>query len=100
MRISSSSWSIDQKRLNFQFGCEIAWEIKGGKIGRMLKNPTYQGITYEFWRSCEAIANADSWVLWGVHNCGKGQPMQVAEMSHGTSPALFKGVTVGIGAGG
>ncbi len=94
---TNRSWSIDQKRLNFQFSCEIAWEIKGGKLNRMLKNPNYQGITYEFWRSCERIANADHWVLWGVPSCGKGQPMQVAEMSHGSSPALFRNVTVGVG---
>ena len=91
------SWSIDQRRLNFQFSCEIGWEIKGGKLGRMLKNPNYQGITYEFWRSCEAIANSDYWVLWGVPNCGKGQPMQVVGMSHGASPALFRNITVGVG---
>ncbi|MCX6639954.1 MAG: TldD/PmbA family protein [bacterium] len=94
---TNRSWSIDQKRLNFQFGCEIAWEIKGGKLGRMLKNPNYQGITYEFWRSCAAIANSDHWTLWGVPNCGKGQPGQVAEMSHGASPALFTNITVGVG---
>ncbi len=93
---TNRSWSIDQKRLNFQFGCEIAWEIKNGRLGRMLKNPNYQGITYEFWRSCEAVADADHWTLWGVANCGKGQPMQVAAMSHGASPALFRRVTVGV----
>jgi TldD protein len=93
---SNRSWSIDQKRLNFQFGCEIAWEIKEGKLGRMLKNPNYQGITPEFWRSCALIADADSWILWGLPNCGKGQPMQTVEMSHGASPALFRNVTVGV----
>lgn len=94
---TNRSWSIDQKRLNFQFGCEIAWEIKKGKLGRMLKNPNYQGITYEFWRSCEAIGSGDIWTLWGVPNCGKGQPGQVAEMSHGAAPARFRKVTVGVG---
>lgn len=93
---SNRSWSIDQRRLNFQFGCEIAREIKGGELGRMFKNPNYQGITYEFWRSCEAIADSNSWILWGLPNCGKGQPMQTVEMSHGASPALFRNVTVGV----
>lgn len=93
---TNKSWSIDQMRLNFQFGCEIAWEIKNGKLGRMFKNPNYQGITPEFWRSCDAICDNDSWQLWGVHNCGKGEPMQVAEMTHGNSPARFRGVQVGI----
>ncbi len=93
---TNKSWSIDQMRLNFQFGCEIAWEIKNGKRGRMLKNPTYQGITPQFWASCDAIGNADAWRLWGVANCGKGQPMQVAEMSHGAAPTRFRNVAVGI----
>ena len=93
---SNKSWSIDQMRLNFQFGCEIAWEIKGGKLGRMFKNPNYQGITPEFWRSCDAICDNDSWQLWGVHNCGKGEPMQVAEMTHGNAPARFRGVRIGV----
>jgi TldD protein len=93
---TNKSWSIDQMRLNFQFGCEIAWEIKNGKKTRMFKNPTYQGITPEFWKSCDAICNDMHWVLWGVPNCGKGQPMQVAEMSHGCAPARFRNVTVGI----
>jgi TldD protein len=94
---TNRSWSIDQWRLNFQFGCEIGWEIKNGKRGDMVKNPSYQGVTPEFWNSCDAVTNEDHWVLWGVPNCGKGQPMQVAEMSHGCSPTRFRGVTVGIG---
>lgn len=94
---TNRSWSIDQKRLNFQFSCEAGWEIKGGKLGRMLKNPNYQGITYEFWRSCAAIGNSNHWTLWGVPNCGKGQPSQGAEMSHGASPTLFRNVTIGVG---
>ncbi|MFT5285362.1 MAG: TldD protein [Planctomycetota bacterium] len=83
-------WSIDQRRLNFQFTSEIAWEIKDGVRGRILRDPTYQGTTPEFWRSCDAICNEDHWELWGVANCGKGNPMQVAEMSHGASPARFR----------
>jgi TldD protein len=87
------TWSIDQRRLNFQFTCEVAWEIQNGKRGRMLRRPTYQGRTPEFWRSCDAVCNARHWNLWGVPNCGKGNPMQVAEMSHGAAPARFRGVT-------
>ncbi len=86
-------WSIDQRRLNFQFTTEIGWEIKNGEKGRMLRKPTYQGQTPEFWASCDAICNADHWELWGVPNCGKGNPLQVAEMSHGAAPARFRGVT-------
>ncbi len=91
---TNRSWSIDQKRLNFQFGTEIAWEIKNGKKTRILKNPVYQGITPEFWNSCDAICNSDHFVLWGVTNCGKGQPGQTAEMSHGAAPARFRNVQV------
>ncbi|MCX7835576.1 MAG: TldD/PmbA family protein [bacterium] len=94
---TNRSWSIDQWRLNFQFGVEAAWEIKGGKRGQLYKNANYQGITPQFWRSCDAICNEKYWTLWGVHNCGKGQPGQVAEMSHGSSPTRFRQVEVGIG---
>jgi TldD protein len=91
---TNRSWSIDQKRLNFQFGTEIAWEIKNGKKTRLLKNAVYQSITPEFWNSCDAICNADHFVLWGLANCGKGQPGQTAEMSHGAAPARFRNVQV------
>ena len=90
------SWSIDQQRVNFQFGCEMGREIKNGKLGRLLKNPTYQGITWEFWRNCDAICDEQHWVLWGVPNCGKGEPGQRAEMSHGAAPARFRNVKVGV----
>ncbi|MDO9099840.1 MAG: TldD/PmbA family protein [Caldisericota bacterium] len=90
------SWSIDDRRLNFQFGSEIGWEIRGGKLQEMLRNPTYTGIAYEFWRSCDAVGDASQYHVWGVDNCGKGEPMQVAHVSHGTSPARFRQVRVGV----
>jgi len=90
------SWSIDDKRLNFQFGTEIAFEIKGGKMGRMLKNATYTGITPEFWGNCDAICNENHWRVWGTPNCGKGQPGQSAHTGHGTAPARFRNVQVGL----
>ena len=92
---TNRSWSIDDKRYNFQFGCEIGWEIRDGKRARMLKNPTYSGITTEFWNSCTAIANRDHWVLWGVPNCGKGQPEQVIGTGHGASPSRFHDIKTG-----
>ncbi|HXP46169.1 MAG TPA: TldD/PmbA family protein [Terriglobales bacterium] len=92
---TNRSWSIDDKRYNFQFGTEIGWEIKAGKLGRMLKNPSYSGITTEFWNSMDAICSRDQWTLWGTPNCGKGQPMQTMGTGHGASPARFKGVKVG-----
>lgn len=93
---SNKTWSIDQRRLNFQFTTEIGWEIKNGKKVRMVKNPTYQGITPKFWQSCDAICGEEEWMLYGVPNCGKGQPGQSAEVSHGAAPARFRKVTVGI----
>ncbi|HOP07126.1 MAG TPA: TldD/PmbA family protein [candidate division Zixibacteria bacterium] len=92
----NKSWSIDDKRLNFQFGSECAWEIKDGKLGRMFKNPTYTGITPEFWNSCDAVCNKKYWHIWGVPNCGKGEPMQTAHVAHGASPARFRKVRVGV----
>lgn len=90
------SWSIDDKRLNFQFGAEAAWEIRDGSLGPMLKNPTYTGITPEFWQSCDAVAGEADWVFWGTPNCGKGEPSQSAHVGHGAAPARFRGVRVGI----
>jgi TldD protein len=92
---TNRSWSIDDKRYNFQFGCEIGWEIKGGKLGRMIKNPSYSGITTEFWNSLDALCSRDEWTLWGTPNCGKGQPQQVMGTGHGASPARFRNVQVG-----
>jgi TldD protein len=92
---TNKSWSIDDKRYNFQFGCEVAWEIRRGRRVRMLKNPTYSGITTEFWNACDAIANRDHWILWGVPNCGKGQPEQVMGTGHGASPSRFRKIQVG-----
>jgi TldD protein len=94
--MTNRSWSIDDKRLNFQFGCQVAWEIKDGRLGRLLRNPTYTGITPQFWAGCDAIANRDHWQIWGTPNCGKGQPLQVAHVGHGASPARFRNVQVGV----
>jgi TldD protein len=93
---TNRSWSIDDKRLNFQFGTQIAWEIKSGKLGRMLRDATYTGITPVFWGSLDAVAGPESWRLYGLTNCGKGQPGQSAHVSHGASPARFRNVQVGL----
>lgn len=93
---TNQSWSIDDKRVNFQFGCEIAWRVRGGKLLEPLKNPNYAGITTEFWQSCDAVAGREDWILWGTPNCGKGQPGQVARTGHGASPARFRNVQVGV----
>jgi len=94
---SNRSWSIDDHRLNFQFGCQIGWEIKNGRRGRMLKNPTYAGMTPRFWNSCDAVADARSWTAWGTPNCGKGEPIQVGRTAQGAAPARFRNVQVGVG---
>ena len=93
---TNRSWSIDDRRYNFQFGTEIGWEIKNGKKTRMLKNPSYGGITTEFWNSCDAICGPEEWTLWGTPNCGKGQPMQTMGTGHGASPARFRNIKVGV----
>jgi TldD protein len=93
---TNRSWSIDDKRYHFQFGTEIAWEIRKGKKGRMLKNPSYGGITTQFWNSCNAVCGQSDWELWGLPNCGKGQPGQVIGTGHGAAPARFSNVDVGI----
>ncbi len=92
---TNRSWSIDDRRLNFQFGTEVGWEIKNGKLGAMLKNCTYTGITPAFWGSCNAVC--DDWVVWGTPNCGKGEPMQVMRTGHGAASARFRDVQVGVG---
>jgi TldD protein len=93
---SNKSWSIDDKRLNFQFGTQVAWEIKKGKLGRMLRDATYTGITPVFWGSLDAVAGPDAWTMFGLTNCGKGQPGQGAHVSHGASPARFRNVQIGV----
>jgi TldD protein len=93
---TNRSWSIDDKRLNFQFGCQIAWEVKNGKRGRMLRNPTYTGITPQFWGSLDRLGGEDEWIFWGTPNCGKGQPGQEGHTGHPAPPARFRAVRVGV----
>jgi len=88
------SWSIDQLRLNFQFGCEAAWSIEDGAITGLYRDPVYTGVTPSFWQSCDAICSASEWEQWGWSFCGKGDPMQIMHVSHGCAPARFRGVTL------
>jgi TldD protein len=92
---TNRSWSIDDKRLNFQFGCEVAYEIRGGELGRMYRNSTYAGRTPDFWGSCDALGGPSDWKVWGVPNCGKGQPSQTARVAHGAPTGRFR-ATVGV----
>jgi TldD protein len=89
------SWSIDDYRKYFQFGCEIGWLIEGGKLTTPIKNPTYTGCTTDFWNKCIAIADKDSYRIWGTPNCGKGQPGQNARTAQGASPCRFDNIQVG-----
>ena len=90
------SWSIDDKRLNFQFGTQVAWEIRNGRLGQLLRDATYTGVTPRFWGSLDAVAGREEWRLFGLTNCGKGQPGQSAHVSHGAAPARFRGVQFGV----
>ena len=94
---TNRSWSIDDRRYNFQFGTEAGWEIKRGKRGRLLKNCTYTGITPQFWNQCDAVC--DDWEIWGTPNCGKGQPSQSMRTAQGAASARFRGIQVGVGYG-
>jgi TldD protein len=96
---TNRSWSIDDRRYNFQFGTEVGWEIRHGKRGRLLKNCTYTGITPQFWNACDAVCDAADWEIWGTPNCGKGQPSQSMRTAQGASSARFRGVQVGVGYG-
>jgi TldD protein len=91
---TNKSWSIDDKRLNFQFGVEMAYEIKNGKLGQIYRNAAYSGMTPQFWGSCEAIGGRDGWIIWGVPNCGKGEPIQGMHVGHGAAPARFQNIKV------
>jgi TldD protein len=89
------SLSIDDQRLSFSMGCEIGWEIKHGRLGRLLKSCSFRGITPQFWAKCDAVANQSSYRLYGIPSCNKGEPLQVAHIGHGTVPARFRDVSVG-----
>lgn len=89
------SWSLDDRRLNFHFGCELGRAIEGGKLGRLLKNPTYTGITPQFWASCDGVAGSSEWRLWGLLGCLKGEPGQLVAVGHGAAPARFRRVRIG-----
>jgi TldD protein len=93
---TNRSWSIDDRRLNFQFGCEIGWEVKDGTLGRMLRNPTYTGISPRFWGSMDMVGGPSELTAWGTPNCGKGQPGQVGHTGHPAVPCRFRGVRVGV----
>jgi TldD protein len=92
---TNRSWSIDSRRLHFQFGGQAAREIVDGEVGRLLRDPVYAGVTPRFWASLDAVCSADEWRLTSLTDCGKGEPGQMARVSHGGAPARFRDVEVG-----
>ncbi len=95
---SPKSWSLDDKRLNFHFGQELAYEVVDGSWGRLLKNPAYTAMTPEFWNACDAVAGHAEWRVHGTPGCAKGEPVQVVHVGHGAAPARFRRIKVGVGA--
>jgi TldD protein len=93
---TNRSWSIDSRRLHFQFATEAGWEIVDGERRGLVRNASYSGVTPEFWRSLDAICSPSEWRLWGLTNCGKGEPGQAMRVSHGAAPARFRDVQVGV----
>jgi predicted Zn-dependent protease len=88
------SWSIDQQRDKFQFGCEVAWKIDNGEVGQLVRNPGYRGRAANFWRSLDGVGRADTVEVWGASNCGKGEPNQAIHTGHAAPPCLFRDVEV------
>ena len=88
------SYSIDQQRRNFQFGGDAFWKVEKGKIVGMLKNVTYHSMTTDFWNSIDAIAPKSEWRQCGTNMCGKGEPMQIAQMTHGCVPVRVRDIQV------
>jgi TldD protein len=92
--VGDKSWSIDMQRYNFQFTGQRYFRISGGKLAGQVKDVAYQATTTDFWGSMEAVGGPSTYLLGGAFNCGKGQPMQSAPVSHGCPAALFRGVNV------
>jgi TldD protein len=90
-----TSWSIGSNREHFHFGCEIAWEVLNGERTRILRNPTYQGHTLEFYNSLSAVGDSSTWMVEQVDNCGKGEPNQVMQLGHGVPVVRFDDVITG-----
>jgi TldD protein len=92
--LGDKSWSIDMQRYNFQFTGQRFYKIENGRLAGQLRDAAYQATTTDFWNSMEAVGGPGTYVLGGAFNCGKGQPGQVAPVSHGAPSALFRGVNI------
>lgn len=91
----NKSWSISDRRDHILYGAEYGYEIRRGKLGRMVKNPRFRANTVDFWRSCDAVCDASLFQVYGLPFCGKGEPWQGGPVSHGCSPARFRKVQMG-----
>jgi predicted Zn-dependent protease len=96
---TNRSWSIDDSRNKFQFGCEYGRLIRDGELRGVVRNPNYRGISAGFWRSLTGVGDARALRVLGVSNCGKGEPNQGIYVGHASPPCLFRGVDV-FGGGG
>jgi TldD protein len=92
--VGDKSWSIDMQRYNFQFTGQKFFQVRGGRIVGQVKDVAYQSRTTDFWNSMEAVGGPSTYVLGGAFNCGKGQPGQIAPVSHGCPAALFRQVNI------
>jgi TldD protein len=92
----TKSWSIDDNRNNFQFTTEIGWKIENGELKHIVKEPTYFGITPEFWAACDGICGEEEWKFHGTFHCGKGEPGQAMHLSHGVAPARFRNIVCNV----
>lgn len=91
---SNRSWSIDDYRRKFQFGCEYARLIEHGQLTKTYKNPNYRGISSEFWRNLVRVGGPETWEMYGSPYCGKGEPNQAIRVGHGAPVAVFANVEV------
>jgi predicted Zn-dependent protease len=91
---TNCSWSIDDSRNKFQFGCEWGQLIEGGCLTTVVKNPNYRGISATFWRSLKMVGNRNTFEIMGTPNCGKGEPNQVIRTGHAAPACLFANVEV------
>jgi TldD protein len=92
----TKTWSIDDNRNNFQFTTEIGYKIENGRITGIVKEPTYFGITQDFWNACDRVCGEEEWGFHGTFSCGKGEPGQAMLLSHGVAPARFKNINVSV----
>jgi predicted Zn-dependent protease len=91
---ANRSWSIDDSRNKFQFGCELGRLIRDGELGGLVRNPSYRGISATFWRSLAAVGDARSFEVWGTPNCGKGEPNQMVHVGHASPACVFRNVEI------